>query len=324
MAALIIVYADGKTQEVVSDASWKVANQESRGAWRTAEFSDKNWAAAKVLGKLGDNQLPWSGSLGPDAIAASIGTGGQAEFKPVVADNAQGPEGFKVEKIFQVPRSMGSWVSLTIDPKGNLIASDQGGAGLFQITPGTNDQPTRVEKLPTKLSGAHGLLWAFDSLYAMVNGTNEPGLHRLRDTNGDGLVDSDEFCMAVPGAGEHGPHAIVLSPDGKSLFVAAGNHTKLPEAIAGSKIPQNWNEDHLLPRRWDANGHAAGILALVVGFVRWIQAASNGMSSALAIETNTTSPSMRRRTVHLRFRHGVGLWIALVSTNACVSCNERQ
>ena len=69
--------------------------------------------------------------------------------------------------------------------------------------------------MPVSLSSAHGLLWAFDSLYAMVNGSNEPGLHRLRDTNGDGLVDSDEYCMAVPGSGEHGPHAIVLSPDGK-------------------------------------------------------------------------------------------------------------
>lgn len=261
LAALMIVYANGQTQEIVTDASWKVANQDSRGPWRNVEFNDKAWTTARVLGKLGDNQLPWSGSLGPDAITASIGAGNQGEFLPVVADNAQGPEGFKVEKIFQVPRSMGSWVSLAIDPKGRLIASDQGGAGLFQITPGSAGQPTRVEKLPVNLSGAHGLLWAFDSLYAMVNGTSQPGLHRLRDTNGDGLVDSQEFCMTVPGGGEHGPHAIVLSPDGKSLFIAAGNHTKLPDAIAGSKIPQNWNEDHLLPRRWDANGHAAGILA---------------------------------------------------------------
>ncbi len=67
--------------------------------------------------------------------------------------------------------------------------------------------------------------------------------------------------MELPGRGEHGPHAVILSPDGKSLFVAAGNHTTLPAVVAGSKIPQNWNEDHLLPRRWDANGHAAGILA---------------------------------------------------------------
>ena len=261
LAALIIVYTDGKTQEIVSDASWKVANNEGRGGWRNPDFNDKGWSTARVLGKLGDKQLPWSGTLGPDAVTASLGSGNQAEFLPVVADNAQGPEGFKIEKIFQVPRSMGSWVSLTIDPKGRLIASDQGGAGMFQITPGANGQPTRVEKLPVSLSGAHGLLWAFDSLYAMINGSQEPGLHRLRDTNGDGQVDSDEYCMMVPGGGEHGPHAIVLSPDGKSLYIAAGNHTKLPDAITGSRIPQNWNEDHLLPRRWDANGHAAGILA---------------------------------------------------------------
>ncbi|MCC6510058.1 MAG: c-type cytochrome, partial [Pirellulaceae bacterium] len=180
---------------------------------------------------------------------------------PILADNETGPEGFKVEKIFQVPRAMGSWVSLTTDPMGRLIACDQGGAGLYLITPGTDKEPTRVQKMPVALSGAHGLLWAFDSLYAMVNGGNEPGLHRLRDANGDGLMDTDEFCMAVPGSGEHGPHAIILSPDKQSLFVCAGNHTKLPNAISSSRIPQNWSEDHLLPRRWDANGHAAGILA---------------------------------------------------------------
>ncbi len=28
-----------------------------------------------------------------------------------------------------------------------------------------------------------------------------------------------------------------------------------------SKAPTSWNEDHLLPRMWDANGHAVGILA---------------------------------------------------------------
>ncbi len=67
--------------------------------------------------------------------------------------------------------------------------------------------------------------------------------------------------MHLNGGGEHGPHAVILSPDGQSLYVCSGNHTKLPSEIAGSKIPQNWNEDHLLPRRWDANGHAAGILA---------------------------------------------------------------
>jgi hypothetical protein len=54
---------------------------------------------------------------------------------------------------------------------------------------------------------------------------------------------------------------VILAPDGKNLYVCAGNHTQLPKELTGSRIPQNWSEDHLLPRRWDANGHAAGILA---------------------------------------------------------------
>ncbi|MEQ1826643.1 MAG: c-type cytochrome, partial [Pirellula sp.] len=184
----------------------------------------------------------------------------EAEFAPMVPDNVKVPDGFKIERIFQVPRSMGSWVALANDPRGRLIASDQGDAGLYLIAPGNSTQLTKVSQLPIKISSAQGLLWAFDSLYVMVNGGKESGLHRLRDTNGDGLVDSDEFCMKVDGNGEHGPHAVILSPDSKSLFVASGNHTKLPQ-VSGSRIPQNWNEDHLLPRRWDSNGHAAGILA---------------------------------------------------------------
>ena len=40
------------------------------------------------------------------------------EFVPEIAKNAQVPPGFKIEKIFQVPRSMGSWVSLTTGPGG--------------------------------------------------------------------------------------------------------------------------------------------------------------------------------------------------------------
>lgn len=260
LSMLVVSLQDGSTVEVVSDESWRGSGS-AEGRWRVSGFNDKSWENVKVIGKLGDSQLPWSASVDRDAIATAFGSSNGGEFVPELATNAKVPDGFKIERIFHVPRAMGSWVALTTDPKGRLIASDQGGAGLFMITPGSGSQPTTVQKLPVALSGAQGLLWAFDSLYAVVNGGDKSGLHRLRDTNGDGLVDSDEHCMFVPGGGEHGPHAIVLSPDGKSLFVAAGNHTKLPEKIAGSRIPQNWNEDLLLPRRWDANGHAAGILA---------------------------------------------------------------
>ena len=171
--------------------------------------------------------------------------------------------GFQVERLFDVPKSMGSWVSLTADTRGNLFASDQGGAGIFKIVPGRigTREPPKVEKLPVKLSGAQGLVWAFDSLYAMVHTKSDSGLHRLTDSDKDGELDTDEHLMPLAGIGEHGPHALALSPDGESIYVACGNHTDLPADLAGSRIPTNWGEDHLLPRRWDPRGHATGRLA---------------------------------------------------------------
>jgi glucose/arabinose dehydrogenase len=53
---------------------------------------------------------------------------------------------------------------------------------------------------------------------------------------------------------------VVLGPDGKSLFVVGGNHTKIPNPES-SRVPRNWQEDQLLPRMWDAGGHAVNILA---------------------------------------------------------------
>lgn len=260
IASLTVTMKAGARLSVATDSTWK-GTSDAKGKWRNVGFDDSKWESARELGKLGDRKLPWSKVVTTKNFDDPSIEDATGDFIPKVAEHAHVPDGFKIETIFEVPKSMGSWVSLTTDRKGRLIASDQGGAGLFLITPGSGSTPTKVERLPVELSGAQGLLWAFDSLYAVVNGGPVSGLHRFRDTDGDGLVDSDEYCMNIPGGGEHGPHAVILSPDGKSLYVAAGNHTKLPEAIVGSRIPQNWNEDHLLPRRWDANGHAAGILA---------------------------------------------------------------
>ena len=58
-------------------------------------------------------------------------------------------------------------MSIAFDNKGRLIASDQGGKGLYRITLpaiGT-DEETRVQKLNIGLSSAQGMLYAFDSLY---------------------------------------------------------------------------------------------------------------------------------------------------------------
>ncbi len=173
-------------------------------------------------------------------------------------------EGFEVELLYSVPgETMGSWVCMTPDPKGRLIVSDQYGK-LYRVTPpakGSTDE-IRIEPISVDVGMAQGLLCAFDSLYVMTNSGDEPrvGLYRVRDMDGDDQYDSAEHLRAIQGGGEHGPHAIILSQDGKSLIVCSGNHT-LPTEFSSSRVPKIWDEDQLLTRMWDAGGHAVGVMA---------------------------------------------------------------
>ena len=182
-----------------------------------------------------------------------------------VVDNLNLLPGFKAERLYTVPKGLqGSWVSMTNGPKGDLFVSDQGSAGLYRIKPATLGDAaskTTVTPVPAEIGSAQGMCWAFDSLYVDVNTNPETsGLYRVTDSDGNGDLDAVEKLRALDGGGEHGPHAIILSEDAKSLYVNAGNHTKLPK-VTGGRAPLNWGEDLLLPRQWDANGHARGVLA---------------------------------------------------------------
>ncbi len=170
-------------------------------------------------------------------------------------------EGFIAELVHQVPEQQGSWVSLATTPDG-LVASDQYGQ-LYRIHPGADDRQTRVEPIDVDLGNAHGLLWAFDSLYVVAHRREErtpSGLYRVTDSAGDGRLDRVELLREFQGEGEHGPHAVIAGPDGKSLYICAGNHTALPE-YQRTRVPPHWNEDNLLRRIWDPGGHAVGIMA---------------------------------------------------------------
>jgi putative heme-binding domain-containing protein len=171
---------------------------------------------------------------------------------------------FQVELLYSVPKGeQGSWVNMCVGPKGTLIVSDQNGS-LYRIhsAPIGTDSLTRVEKIPAPIGYAQGLLWAFDSLYVVVNSPRmQAGLYRVRDTNNDGELDDVQLLRKFDGQriGEHGPHAVLLAPDGKSLRVVCGNQTALTE-FTKSRVPTCWGEDHLLPRMPDGNGFMRGVL----------------------------------------------------------------
>jgi putative heme-binding domain-containing protein len=227
--------------------------------WETAKPGTTDFHPVVVIAKYGAK--PW----GPVFDSPTTLSGGA-----VVADPATltVPPGFKAELLYIVPKeNQGSWVSLTVDAKGRLIASDQYG-GLYRITvpaPGTKAE-TKVEALPVQIGGAHGLLYANDSLYVMVNERAVPyprdqGLWRLKYRASDDSFEEPVLLRKIPSGGEHGPHSIVLGPDGKTIYFCCGNHSKLPDHLERSRAAQAWDEDQLVPRLWDANNHAKGILA---------------------------------------------------------------
>ena len=183
--------------------------------------------------------------------------------------------GFKAEHLLCPSDSgMGSWVSMAFDNKGRLITSDQYGTLYRMEIPaiGSESLTPKVEKLKIQtgeavpdsviqMGFAQGLLWAFNSLYVMVNTRNDviengSGLYRLQDTDNDDQFDKITLLKALKGWGEHGPHAIVLAPDGNSLYVISGNHTDAPDMDA-YRNPKVWQNDNLFPLYKDPRGHAS-------------------------------------------------------------------
>jgi putative heme-binding domain-containing protein len=154
-----------------------------------------------------------------------------------------------------------------------MITSDQYGfLYRLELPPIGSDstQKAKVEKLVVgnvadSLVGmgyAQGLLYAFNSLYVMVNhNPNEKfsqptGLYRIQDLDGDDQFESITQIRELKGEqGEHGPHSMRLTPDGKGIYLIAGNHVDVPE-MNHYRLPRVWQEDNLFPLIKDPRGHA--------------------------------------------------------------------
>lgn len=224
------------------------------------------------------------------SIVVLLGTFTQcAEPTPVSAppnpkiDKLKLQAGFKAEHLYSPSESgNGSWVAMTFDDKGRMITSDQYGfLYRLEIPKRGSTDSLKIEKLEVKMPGmaapdtaqakvgigyAQGLLYAFNSLYVMINHWGDDnfdkksGLYRLQDTDGDDQFDQMTLIKSLNGSGEHGPHSVILAPDGKSIYLVAGNHTDVPE-MSSYRLPPVWQEDNLFPLIKDPRGHANDRLA---------------------------------------------------------------
>lgn len=225
-----IFRADGTRQIISSDSSWE-----------TSPDGKSGWIAAKSLGRLGVE--PW-GDVALNAAATP-------------AESLIVPPGFKVELLRSSESGEGSWVAMTVDDKGRLIVSPQGGEPMLRITVGATGI-TKMETIDLPVRGAMGLLHAYGALYANARGAEGYHLYRLRDNDGDDRFDSVELLRRWNGdAGEHGPHGIVKGPDGR-LYSVNGNFVDLPGDLSRKSPVRNYADDLVLPRMEDGNGFGAG------------------------------------------------------------------
>ena len=185
------------------------------------------------------------------------------------------PENFVLEDLYHPSvNEMGSWVALAQGPEKTMFACDQYGQIFTFETPAEGEvlKPSDVDSLDLGIGEAHGLLWAFNSLYVAVNKSwddeipdekeRASGIYRITDSDEDGKLDNVNMLLKLEGRGEHGPHSFVLSPDEKEIYFIAGNHTLIPESLLGdSRLPVNWGEDNLFEPYLDARGHANDVKA---------------------------------------------------------------
>ncbi len=259
-------------QSIVTDKSWKSSHDVSGDKWKTVEFDDAKWEAAKQLAPFG--QGPWGNVPGGGGVAK------QPAKRGFIV-----PEGFRVETVVAPGTAIDgeanakfriSFVNMCFDATGRVLLSQEGGPIVLATEPNKDGVFQKLLPYCDKITNCHGMCWAHDALYLVGNGPKGTGLYRCRDTKKADQIDEVEQILKFQGGmGEHGPHAVIHGPDDK-LYVVVGNHawaqipklasnsplTRWPDGLQGpDQGKPGTTEDVLLPRLNDANGHAANIRA---------------------------------------------------------------
>ncbi len=264
VARLDVTFADGKKTSVISDTTWLAHNDDVVG-WQQLDFKTEGWVKPLTVAKLGAG--PWGDILGGGAAPGAKAAKGESKRVATSAEQLYTLPDFKIEQLHSGEPEEGSWVNLCKDDKGRLIISPQYRSnnpegGLLRVTLGKDGKVAKRDWIAKPLYDAQGSVFANGALWVVVNKYStkfDSGLYRITD-DGTDTWSKIELVKKIPGGGEHGPHAVTLGPDG-NLYLMAGNHTKPPAELEPDPQYRNYGEDHVLPRQWDGNGHAAGILA---------------------------------------------------------------
>jgi len=238
---------DGKLVTQLSDVTWKTSAQGPSG-WEKIDFDDSAWETPRSWGTF--SQVgPW---------------GDRPRFpgEPPFTPNRFTPQrGFKVEEVV-TPGQTGSLVNMAFNEHGDIIASRENGPLLLIRDKNGDGQFESVETYCDKIVNCQGILPLDGRVFAVGTGPAGTAMYRLSDSDGDRRADRVETVLKLTFImSEHGPHAVVLGPDGL-LYVMIGNHAGIePKPAATSPFKNYYNTELLTPKYEDPTGHAAGLAA---------------------------------------------------------------